>query len=174
MHEPLMTAQTALDGVHENNRRASKGPGWLVTMRRLLVFIAAGNLAWESAQLPLYTIWSQGTPGEIAFAVAHCTGGDILIAGASLLLALLIAARPTWPEETYGRVAALTVAFAVPYTVFSEWLNTEVRGSWDYSALMPVVPVLDAGLSPLAQWIVIPTAAFWWARRPGLLVARGS
>ena len=50
--------------------------------------------------------------------------------------------------------------------MFSEWLNTEIRGSWAYSELMPVVPVLDAGLSPLAQWIVIPIAAFWWARRP--------
>ena len=134
---------------------------WLATLRRFLIFIAAGNLARESAQLPLCTIWYEGTPGEIAFAVAHCTGGDILIASASLLLALLLAARPTWPHETYRRVAALTVAFALPYTVFSEWLNTEVRGSWAYSELMPVVPVLDAGLAPLAQWIVIPIAAFW-------------
>jgi len=162
-----VTAQTAVDGVRQD-RPASHGAGWLATLRRFLVFIAAGNLVWEIAQLPLYTIWYEGSPGEIAFAVAHCTGGDILIAGASLLLALLIAARPNWPEETYGRVAALTVAFAVPYTVFSEWLNTEVRGSWAYSELMPVVPVLDAGLSPLAQWIVIPIAAFWWAHRPRL------
>ena len=31
---------------------------------------------------------------------------------------------------------------------------------------MPVVPVIEAGLSPLAQWFAIPIAAFWWARRP--------
>jgi len=139
---------------------------WLRTLRRFLIFIAGASLVWEAAQLPLYTIWYDGTPGEIAFAVAHCTGGDILIASASLLLALLLVARPTWPNEGYREVAALTVAVAVPYTVFSEWLNTEVRGNWAYSELMPVVPVLDAGLSPLAQWIVIPIAAFWWARRP--------
>ena len=165
MNESLVTPRIALDGVHQD-RAASNGVGWLLTLRRFLLFIAAGNLAWEIAQLPLYTIWYDSTPGEIAFAVAHCTGGDILIAGASLLLALMIAARPGWPDETYRRVAALTVAFAVPYTVFSEWLNTEVRGSWAYSELMPVVPVLDAGLAPLAQWILIPFAAFWWARRP--------
>jgi hypothetical protein len=45
------------------------------------------------------------------------------------VLALLLVARPTWPDETYRRVAALAVAFAVPYTVFSEWLNTEVRAA---------------------------------------------
>jgi uncharacterized membrane protein len=162
----LVIARMASDGVNQDGA-ASNGVGWLATLRRFLIFIAAGNLAWETAQLPLYTIWYEGTPGEIAFAVAHCTGGDILIASASLLLALLLAARATWPDETYRRVAAVTVTFAVAYTVFSEWLNTEVRGSWAYSELMPVVPVLDAGLSPLAQWIVIPIAAFWWAHRLG-------
>jgi hypothetical protein len=139
---------------------------WLHALRRFLVFIAVGNLVWEFAQLPLYTLWYEGSPGEIIFAAVHCTVGDILIASAALLLALLIAARPTWPRETYERVAALTLAFALPYTVFSEWLNTEIRGSWAYSELMPVVPVVDAGLSPVAQWIVIPIAAFWRARRP--------
>jgi photosystem II stability/assembly factor-like uncharacterized protein len=58
-------------------------------MRQFLVFIAAGNLVWEIAQLPLYTIWYE-----------RCTGGDSHIAGASVLLALLIAARPAWPHET--------------------------------------------------------------------------
>jgi hypothetical protein len=131
-----------------------------------MVFIAGANLVWEFAQLPLYTLWYEGSPGEIIFAAVHCTGGDILIAGGSFLLALLLIGRPGWPRQGYCRVAALTVAFAVPYTVFSEWLNTEIRGSWAYSELMPVVPVIDAGLSPVAHWLVIPVAAFWWARRP--------
>lgn len=61
------------------------------------------------------------------------------------------------------------MAVAVPYTIFSEWLNTEVRGSWAYSNLMPVVPVIGVGLSPLPQRVAIPIAAFWWARRPVLL-----
>jgi uncharacterized membrane protein len=162
---PIELAAPRTPSAAPASRVASEG-FWLGALRRYFAFVAVANLVWEIAQLPLYTIWYEATPGEIAFAVAHCTGGDILIASASLLLALLLVARPTWPDETYRRVATLTVAFAVPYTVFSEWLNTEIRGSWAYSELMPVVPVLDAGLAPLAQWIVIPIAAFWWARRP--------
>ena len=30
--------------------------------------------------MPLYTLWSTDTVGEIVFAAVHCTGGDILIA----------------------------------------------------------------------------------------------
>src|SRR3546814_3917201 len=38
---------------------------WLTALRRYLVAITVGNLVWEFAHLPLYTIWYEGTPGEI-------------------------------------------------------------------------------------------------------------
>jgi len=53
------------------------------------------------------------------------------------------------------------------YTIFSEWLNIVVRASWAYSPLMPVVHLINIGLSPLLQWIVIPAAALYAARRAG-------
>src|SRR5206468_3567449 len=53
---------------------------WLSALRRYFLASAAGNLVWEFAQLPLYTIWYQGSVREIAFAAVHCTGGDVLIA----------------------------------------------------------------------------------------------
>ena len=30
-----------------------------------MVAVAVGNLAWEFAHMPLYTLWRTGTPGEI-------------------------------------------------------------------------------------------------------------
>lgn len=89
----------------------------------------------------------------------------MLIAGAALVLALLLIGNSGWPARGFGLVAALTVPFGVVYTIFSEWLNRVVREAWAYSDLMPIVPVIDIGLSPIAQWIVIPTIGFWWARR---------
>ena len=140
---------------------------WLTVIRRYIPFVAVVNLAWETAQLPLYTLWRQGTPREQAFAVLHCTGGDVLIATTTLLLALMTAADGRWPSHPpiYRRVAAITLVLGVLYTIFSEWLNIVVRQSWAYSDLMPVVPVIDTGLSPLLQWIVVPLAGFWFARR---------
>ena len=107
-------------------------------------------------------------PAKIAFAVVHCTGGDLLISLASLSLALLVAGRPEWPVRGFYQVMVPTIAFGVGYTVFSEWLNIVVRKSWQYSELMPVVPVIDAGLSPLAQWLVISAAGLLLARRAAL------
>src|SRR5262249_3181340 len=97
----------------------------------------------------------------------HCTGGDVLIATATLVLALLVAGAH-WPASAaaHTRVATLAVVFGLGYTVFSEWLNIVVRQSWAYSRLMPVIPGIDTGLSPVAQWLVIPLTGLWWARRP--------
>ncbi|MBI2735959.1 MAG: hypothetical protein HYX38_05320 [Rhodospirillales bacterium] len=138
---------------------------WLIVLRRYLLAIALGNLAWEFLQLPLYTIWHEGTPGEIVFAAIHCAAGDVLIAGAALLSALLILADGSWPLARYRIVAGAAVIGGLAYTIFSEWLNTEIRGSWAYSEWMPKLPLIRSGLAPVAQWVLIPPAAFWWAKR---------
>lgn len=146
-------------GLHGN-------PAWLMMLRRYIVFLAVASLAWEFGHLPLYTIWNTGSLSELGFAALHCTGGDILIALSTLTLALFLVGKPDWPLKRFRAVAALTIGFGLSYTVFSEWLNIEVREAWAYRDLMPVVPVIETGLSPLLQWLVIPLAAFWWAARP--------
>ena len=137
---------------------------WIGAIRRYVVVGAAVHLLWEIAQLPLYTLWKTGTRGEKAFAVIHCTGGDVLIAGASLLIALLAAGHRSWPAVDFYKVGGLTMVIGIGYTIYSEWLNTSVRLSWSYSELMPVVPLIGMGLSPLLQWVVVPMLALWAAR----------
>lgn len=142
-------------------------PAFLLSLRRYLAVIAVGNLVWEFAHMPLYTIWDTGTVSEIVFAAVHCTGGDLLIAMSALLLSLLMfGAGWPWERRSVRRVIASTMVVGVSYTLFSEWLNIVVREAWAYSEWMPVVPIVDAGLSPLLQWIVIPGLAFAWALRP--------
>lgn len=140
-------------------------PDWLKAIRVYVAVVAIWNLLWEATHLPLYTIWTTGTLREKVFAVVHCTGGDLLIAVSALLLALCLIGDRAWPNVQFWPVALLTAGFGVTYTVFSEWLNLVVRQSWAYSELMPVLPWLGTGLSPLMQWIAIPIATLWLARR---------
>lgn len=124
-----------------------------------LGFIGTGNLLWETAHLPLYTVWFRGSLRDRVVAVLHCWIGDILIAAACLLAALLVVGRG-WPARHLKRVALLAFALGVAYAVYSEWVNVVVRHAWAYSSLMPVLPPLGTGLSPLLQWMVIPPLAF--------------
>ena len=139
----------------------------LTALRRYFAVIIPANLFWEFAHMPLYTIWNEGTWGEIVFAAVHCTGGDILIAMSALMLALMLTGQG-WPlvASTRRSVTVLTVVFGLGYTLFSEWLNIVIREAWAYSDLMPIIPILDAGLSPVLQWMVVPLVAFWWAVWP--------
>ena len=129
-----------------------------------LSVVAIAHLLWETFQLPLYTIWNSRTQ-DIAFAVGHCIVGDIMIAGFSLLAALVVLGARTWPVERLVPVIALTILIGAAYTVFSEWLNTSVRKSWTYSELMPIVPWIGTGLSPLLQWLVVPALGFMAVKR---------
>jgi hypothetical protein len=133
------------------------------TILRFLGAMAAGNLLWELGHLPLYTLWVEGTWGEISYAVLHCTVGDMMIAGICLLVSLAFIGRSIWPRGRFGAVALATILMALSYTVFSEWLNTEVRGSWAYREAMPRLPGLGIGLTPILQWLVVPVLAFRWA-----------
>ena len=135
------------------------------TILRFLGAMAAGNLLWEIAHVPLYTLWVTGSPGEIAFAVLHCTVGDVMIAGICLLLSLGAFGITSWPSERFCEVAVSTILLTLGYTVFSEWLNTQVRETWAYRDAMPRLPGLGTGLTPILQWIVVPVLAFQWAKR---------
>ena len=147
---------------------------WLGALRRYLGVSIAAHFVWEILQLPLYTLWTTGTVRQLSFAVLHCTAGDAMIAALSLLVALVAFARPTWPSTDVARVYMTSLSLGMGYTIYCEWLNTCVRGSWAYSDLMPIVPVIGTGLGPLMQWIVVPTMAMWivightpWRHRGG-------
>ena len=94
--------------------------------------------------------------------------GDVLIALASLAADLVIAGKPAWPGRSFVRVAVLALAIGLGYTGFSEYRNVEVLHTWAYSAFMSRVPPLGTGLSPILQWMVVPTAILAWARRRSL------
>lgn len=145
---------------HNRTLWCNSAATWRAILLGYAPFVFAAHLAWEIAQLPLYTIWAEATPGEIAFAVLHCTGGDLMIALSALSLALIATRSGKLAEWDLPLVGAATVAIGLGYTIASERLNVGLV-RWTYADAMPVVPVLDVGLSPFAQWIAVPLAAFW-------------
>jgi hypothetical protein len=134
---------------------------------RYLPWLGALSLAWEAGHVPLYTVWNEAGVGYIAFAVLHCTVGDLLIGGAALVLALILSGERGLAYWKWRRIAVVTVLFGMAYTVFSEWMNVEVLRSWAYA---PSMPRLDLGafqvaLTPVLQWLVIPPVALYLSQK---------
>ncbi len=134
-------------------------PPWLDVLRRYLAWSAALHFVWEIVQLPFYMLWQTGTWREVAFAVLHCTAGDLMIAALALVTALVLVGTVDWPRNSVTRVCVVMVAIGIGYTIYSEWLNTVVRQSWAYAAAMPRLPLLGMGLLPLMQWVIVPMVA---------------
>ena len=164
-------AGTLSEGAHPGSGRSapwyrSRAARRLV-LARFVPLLAAGSLAWEIVQLPLYTLWSEGTPRSRLFAVAHCTIGDVMIGTAALLISVMLFGRRGWPRLNHGRVLGAATIAGVAYTVFSEWLNTQVTMSWQYSESMIQVPPFGTGIAPLLQWILVPPMAYALAHALG-------
>jgi len=93
---------------------------------------------------------------------------NILITTVTLASAAALVWHFHW--RAFGlRMVFTAILLGAAYTVFSEWLNVDIRRSWSYTAAMPVLPVLGTGLTPLLQWVVVPGLAFaivmGWERR---------
>lgn len=118
------------------------------------VLAFALNLTWEIAHVRLYTIWTTADGSGIAWAVIHCSLGDVLIALAMFALAGMVFRRADWPASRPWTGGLIVVIGAMAFTASSEWYNVYRAGNWAYTASMPTI--FGIGVSPLLQWLILP------------------
>jgi hypothetical protein len=136
---------------------------WLRTLRIYIFSGVVFNLTWEIVQLPLYTVWTTASIGELSYDVFHCTVGDTMIASLGLFTSILIAGSAAWPNARFVAISILTVFFGLGYTIYSEWHNTVITHAWSYTPSMPTM--LGIGLAPVVQWVVVPVCTFLLLKR---------
>ena len=125
------------------------------------------NYPWEFLQAPLFEGMSQAPHWAAVETCTRAALGDVAIAlFAYWAVALLVRSRGWIARATVGSVLCFA-ALGVIVTVVIERLALAGlwMGGWAYSALMPVVPVLGVGLSPLLQWTVLPPLVVWLVDR---------
>ena len=123
------------------------GAGFWATLAFVL------NLTWEIAQVRLYTIWAEADRLSVAWALLHCSLGDVVIALAMFALAGIVLWRADWPASLPWKGGVIAVIGAMAFTAWSEWYNVYRAGNWGYTASMPLI--FGIGLSPLLQWLIL-------------------
>ena len=63
-----------------------------------------------------------------------------------------------------GQIAGFIV-IGVAITLVLELLATGPLGRWEYAEVMPVLPLLGVGLTPVLHWILLPPLVAWFVRR---------
>ncbi len=127
---------------------------------RILIPAFLFHWAWEGVHAAAY-VESSGT---LAFRLWHCLPMAATDAGWTLALWMVVggasrASRPIppWRLVALGILGAIT-AVAVERVALAE-------GRWTYNSLMPIVPVVQVGLWPLLQMIVLPVLTAWLSER---------
>lgn len=134
-----------------------KIPGWYALPETQLMVLALPlHLLWEIAQFPLFTVWHEGDWGYILYGLVHCTLGDLLITLSVFWLVALFNRSRYWVTKATLSDIVLFTLIGLGYTIYSEIVNTRIKGTWGYTELMPIVPVVEIGGMPFMQWLLIP------------------
>ncbi len=125
---------------------------------RLFVIAVLVNYVWELVQAPLYV-------GMDSFKLVwwHC---GLAALGDGLLVLLIYATgwavlrSRDWFAHPGARGYAVMLLAGLIISVGIEWLAVFVTNRWAYTAQMPLVPLLNVGLTPVAQMLVLPPLIF--------------
>lgn len=125
------------------------------------------NLPWELWQAPLFEGMAAAPHWDAVKACSRAALGDAVIALVAYAAVALVLRNRAWvaSPSTPGALGFMACGLAI--TALIERLAVEgvwIQG-WSYSPLMPVVPGIGVGLSPLVQWLVLPPAVAWLVRR---------
>ena len=124
----------------------------------LFIVAVIVNYLWELAQAPLFV-----GGGDFNAMLWHCFAASL---GDGVLVLLMsgvgwrVLCSPHWFEHPGMRgyvlmfVSGLTIAIAV------EWIAVHVLQRWAYLPAMPRLPVMDIGVVPIVQMLVLPPLIF--------------
>lgn len=134
--------------------------------RQLVIAVAASafllNFAWEVAQGPLYKNFRYDWK-HISFC-ALASVADMLMVLVLLFGFGIIYKSAFWIRHlSTGRMAALMLTGGAG-AILSEMWHT-ARGDWYYAEAMPLLPGMEAGLTPVLQFTILPLISFMVSRK---------
>ena len=123
---------------------------------------------WEVAHTYFYTL-KEAPFKTMLYGWVHCTIGDVLInLGIYWVLSFLSHSR-RWFLKLNPLNFTVFILIGLVYTFFSEMVNVQIFKSWNYNEYMPIIPWMKVGLTPVLQWLIIPSTAILLVRHHLLL-----
>ncbi|HXI00033.1 MAG TPA: hypothetical protein VNI52_07170 [Sphingobacteriaceae bacterium] len=124
----------------------------------VLIIAFLFNLAWEVAQLPIYQDYAYNFE-HIAFCALASVADAIMV----LLLYYsfsLIYRTSLWVKNLTRQRIILLILVGGVGAILGEIRYTS-EGNWAYANVMPIIPVVNAGLSPVLQFMILPILIYY-------------
>lgn len=131
----------------------------------LLILSFLGHFAWELLQAPFFSSLQGTGHFEGVLICLRATLGDLGIALAAFWSAVWLGGGRGWVARPTVGTVILFLGFGLVTTIGFEFVSTEVLNRWSYGAGMPRLPIVGTGITPLLQWLIIPTLVLWYLKR---------
>lgn len=132
----------------------------------IVVFAILLNWPWEFLQVPFFSGMPSTMHWEGIKACTRAALGDAVIMLFAYGCVAVFAGRFWVLHPKLAHVAAFVgVGLALTVVIEKMALSGAWIESWSYSERMWVLPVLDVGLAPVLQWILLPLIVIWFCRR---------
>ena len=122
----------------------------------LLAFIL--NFAWEIIQGPLYTGFTYNL-SHIAFCGLASVADAIMVVLIYFVLAIIYK-DPLWIKHINLQRSLILILIGGIGAILAEMRHLSL-GNWSYAPTMPVLPFVNAGLSPVLQFMLLPGLIFY-------------
>lgn len=141
----------------------------MISLTRALTLIVLVSfflhLGWESLHVQLYTgyeSWTGGTPVVFLAAI-----GDVLYTLGAFTLVSGFKGSVEWIEMATKRDYLMLVTLGFLIALFVEYKGLALH-RWQYLPDMPLIPLLQVGLSPIIQMaLLLPLTIFIVSRMRG-------
>ena len=132
----------------------------------LVLFGFLMSFPWEMLQAPLYVGMAETPHWSATLYCLVATLGDcVLFLVAFGLTAAIFRNRHWIRTATFLQVVWFTVIGLIVTVLIEEAAVRGIGWNWRYTALMPRLPLLGTGLSPVLQWMILPPLVMWLVRR---------
>ena len=130
----------------------------------IVMFAFLLNFVWEFLQVPFFQLMPElgHWQGIKICSTAAVVDAMIVLFGYWTVSALAHTRR--WFFKPSISEMALYIAIGVGTSIAIELLSL-ATSRWAYADAMPIIPLLDVGLVPVLQWIILPPLVLWFVRR---------
>ena len=126
-------------------------------IKYIILYSIPINFVWEMVQMPFY----KNMPWDL-YTALYCSAASVGDAVMILIIFYTVAffvKDIKWIFNIKLREITLSLIIGFIISVFVEQSALSIN-MWDYSSLMPKIPLLDAGITPVLQMLVLPLFIF--------------
>ena len=132
---------------------------------QFVIFTFLFNFVWEMVQAPLFVGAPESAYSKVLKGCSAATFGDVIISLFIYHLAAAFYGSRDWGIRKNRRSIIRYVGAGIAVTIVFEILFTQIWVRWTYLKVMPVIPLVHVGLTPILQWALIPPTVLWYLKQ---------